>query len=321
MPIKLDVKDRKILYELDINARQTFSKIGKKVRLSKEVVNYRIKRLEKLGIIKGYYTLINMSRLGYLCNRFFIKFKNVSPKKEQEIIEFFVKHQKYWWVDSIDGFRDIGIASWEKSINDCYKRKEELLMNFKQYIDIIEQSTYTGFYIYRRAYLVNKKTKDAPQISYISWKKEDIDNIDIKILRLIAGNARKPLLEIAEELSTTFTIVNYRIKKMIKNRVIECFRPIIDLSKIGYYWYKIEFILKDNSKKQEMLDYFSSHPNIVYAYLTTAEADLEVELEVESYEKFREILDDLRTRFNDAIESYKHLLWFKEHKILFFPAE
>jgi hypothetical protein len=31
---KLDLKDRKILYELDINSRQSFSQLGKKVGLS-----------------------------------------------------------------------------------------------------------------------------------------------------------------------------------------------------------------------------------------------------------------------------------------------
>jgi len=68
-----------------------------------------------------------------------------------------------------------------------------------------------------------------------------------------------------------------------------------------------------------MLDYFARHPNIVYAYESTAKADLEVELEVESYEKFREILDEIRTKFKGQIESYQHLLWFKENKLLFFP--
>jgi len=55
----LDLKDRKILYYLDINSRQSNSDIAKKVGLSKEVVNYRIKRLEKEGIIKGYYTVLD----------------------------------------------------------------------------------------------------------------------------------------------------------------------------------------------------------------------------------------------------------------------
>ena len=35
-PIKLDKKDRKILYQLDINSRQTLSQLAKKVGLSKQ---------------------------------------------------------------------------------------------------------------------------------------------------------------------------------------------------------------------------------------------------------------------------------------------
>ena len=49
--INLDLKDRKILYELDSNSRQPLSQIAKKVGLSKEVVNYRIRRLEDQKII------------------------------------------------------------------------------------------------------------------------------------------------------------------------------------------------------------------------------------------------------------------------------
>jgi len=49
--VDIDLKDRKILYHLDLNCRQSNAQIGKKVRLSKEVVNYRIKRMEEEGII------------------------------------------------------------------------------------------------------------------------------------------------------------------------------------------------------------------------------------------------------------------------------
>ena len=66
------------------------------------------------------------------------------------------------------------------------------------------------------------------------------------------------------------------------------------------------------------MDYCSLHPNIVYAYETTNRDDLEIELEVESYEQFKEILDELRTKFDDTIESYKHLVWYKENKVKFF---
>ena len=42
----LDLKDRKILYELDRDSRRSFSQIGKNVGLKKDVIAYRIKKLE-----------------------------------------------------------------------------------------------------------------------------------------------------------------------------------------------------------------------------------------------------------------------------------
>ena len=53
---KLDLKDRKILYHLDLNCRQSNAQIGKKVGLSKQVVDYRIRRMEDERIIIGYWT-------------------------------------------------------------------------------------------------------------------------------------------------------------------------------------------------------------------------------------------------------------------------
>ena len=72
---KIDKKDLRILYELDKNARQPVSKIAKRVALSNEVTAYRIKRLEKIGLIKGYYTIIDYSLLGYTDYKVLFKLK------------------------------------------------------------------------------------------------------------------------------------------------------------------------------------------------------------------------------------------------------
>ena len=75
--MKLDLKDRKILYELDLNARQTLTQIGKKVGLKKDVVSYRMKKLQDEGIIKNYYTVIDAYKLGYTLYRYYINFQYV----------------------------------------------------------------------------------------------------------------------------------------------------------------------------------------------------------------------------------------------------
>ena len=60
--VQLDLKDRKNLYHLDLNCRQSNTQIGKKAGLSRQVVEYRIKRMEEEGIIKGYWTNIDAYR-------------------------------------------------------------------------------------------------------------------------------------------------------------------------------------------------------------------------------------------------------------------
>ena len=55
-PIRLSMKDRRIIQELNDNSRQSFSDIGRKVGLPKNVVNYRIRRLIDKGIITLFCT-------------------------------------------------------------------------------------------------------------------------------------------------------------------------------------------------------------------------------------------------------------------------
>ena len=73
--INLDFKDRKILYELDLNCRQSNTQIGKKVGLKKDVVSYRIKQMQDENIIINFWTAINTFKLGYHVYRIYITFQ------------------------------------------------------------------------------------------------------------------------------------------------------------------------------------------------------------------------------------------------------
>ena len=86
MAIKLDLKDKKILEQLDLNSRQSNSQIAKKVGLSKDAIGYRIKNLEKNQIILGHYSLLNIARLGYITYKLMFTFQNTTSEIEKEII-------------------------------------------------------------------------------------------------------------------------------------------------------------------------------------------------------------------------------------------
>ena len=81
----LNLKDKKILYELEKDARITNSLIARKVGLSKDAVGYRIKQLEEKGIIKGYRAIIDVNKNGE------VRVLDVGSKIKAE-----KKERKYW---------------------------------------------------------------------------------------------------------------------------------------------------------------------------------------------------------------------------------
>lgn len=60
----LDATGRRILRELQEDARITFSELGRRVRLTPPAVAERVRRMEEAGIITGYRAEVNRERLG-----------------------------------------------------------------------------------------------------------------------------------------------------------------------------------------------------------------------------------------------------------------
>ncbi|MHA1951374.1 MAG: Lrp/AsnC family transcriptional regulator [Candidatus Thorarchaeota archaeon] len=60
-----DELDLAILRELQVDCRIPLQEIAEKVGAPTSTVHYRVKRLERDGVIDGYYANINPERLGY----------------------------------------------------------------------------------------------------------------------------------------------------------------------------------------------------------------------------------------------------------------
>lgn len=60
----LDDTGRRILQELQGNARITFSELGRRVKLTPPAVADRVRRLEEAGIIAGYRVEVDREKLG-----------------------------------------------------------------------------------------------------------------------------------------------------------------------------------------------------------------------------------------------------------------
>jgi len=320
--VKMDMKSKRILYELDVNARRSYSQIGKKVGLSKDTVNNKIKKMESQGIIKGYYTVINVSKLGYLEFRVFVKLYRTTPKKEEEIINYLVNHPKVGWVGSVSGQWDINMGVWEKSVFKFREFWDEFMGKYGDFILTNWISIITNLIHYRKAFLVNAK-RDTSEPELVGGEiEEKADKTDIKILKILSKNARTPLLDIARKLNISQKTIAYRIKKMIKEKIILSFRALLDLNLLGIQYYKVHFTLRHKDKKryEKLLAYTKAHPNIIFTnYLNIGGADFEVETYVYSQEQFQAIVDDMKSKFADLIIDAETLQYTKEYKWIYIP--
>ena len=85
MAYNLDNTDKRILFELERDARITDSALAKIVKKSKDSVRYRIKKLEDEKIITGYRTWIDYSKIGYRSSTIYLNLINIPEKKEKLI--------------------------------------------------------------------------------------------------------------------------------------------------------------------------------------------------------------------------------------------
>lgn len=316
---QFDAKDKKILYQLDVNARQSYASIGRKTGLSKDSVNLRVNKLMERGIIRHFYTMIDATKLGYISCRLFIKFQYDTPETEKTMVDLFVNKPYTWWIGRIEGQRDLCLTIWARDTYEFYFIIKEVLSEYKWLIKDFIPGIYARFYQYRRAYLLGKETDDTKPVITCFRDIADCDETDIRLLKIISTDARLPLVDIAHKLEVASDTVRQRLKKLMKKQVIQGFRAALNLRKLGYYWYKIRLDLENVAKTGHILEYAHAHPNIVYAYQAIGGYDLELELEVESYEKFKEILNDIRGTFSADIRFFDHFLFSEEFKIAYMP--
>ncbi|MDZ4784683.1 MAG: Lrp/AsnC family transcriptional regulator [bacterium] len=60
----LDVLDRRILFELDHNSRQSISTLARELRQGRDRVEYRMQRLFDQKIIQRCFAYIDLNKLG-----------------------------------------------------------------------------------------------------------------------------------------------------------------------------------------------------------------------------------------------------------------
>ena len=321
MVIRLNKRDQKLLKILDLDARQSNIQIAKKLKISKNVVNYNIKRLEDEKLIKSYNTLVNASKLGYLFFRVYIDFYERDINVDDELIDYLIGLSEAGLVARVVGEWDVIVGFYVRKADDFQKVWHKVLEKFRKHIKLYDTALVTKQTSFRRAYLTEEK-KDISEKNWIidEAEKVKVDELDLKILQMLAKNARTPIKDIALKTDMSSMAIIYRIKQLISKGVIVGTRVSIEFSKLGYDHYRVNMELDDLKIVSKLVSFCQVHPNILKVDQAISEFDFEFDMEVKDFEQFQEIIDQMKIQFPGAIRDYNYFRVLKYHKGRYLPT-
>ena len=119
-----------------------------------------------------------------------------------------------------------------------------------------------------------------------------LDTLDEQILRMIAGNARIPFLEVARACNVSGAAIHQRIQKLTNLGILKGSEFIIDPEKIGYETCAyIGLYLKDPEQFDTVTEALKHIPEVVECHFTTGPYTMLIKLYARDNEHLMELLN------------------------------
>lgn len=312
MGLNLDLTDRRILAELDINCRISASQLAKKVRKSREAVKYRIRQLEKKGIITGYLTSINPNRFGWQMYKVYLQLENL-PEEREKFYDFLRTHRSIYWYGICDGAYDCIFAILSRNVTDYYDEINALCSQWRHLIVRKVLGVMVDTVQYNKKYLCDIPPRENGGFGG-NTSENGVDGLDLKLLDIIANDARLPMVQIARRAGSAIEVVRRRLRRMEELGIILSYRISVDLNKLGLGFFKAIIYFKSLSKKDEraLREWMRRHKNSAYYIRSIAPWEAEFEFVVENYSQFTAIINSLRERFPKVIRNCENVIFSEE---------
>lgn len=102
-----------------------------------------------------------------------------------------------------------------------------------------------------------------------------LDNLDYKILRLIASNARIPFLEVARECNVSGAAIHQRVQKLTNLGIIKGSEFTLDSNRIGFETCAyIGVFLQSPGQFKDVIEKLKEIPEVVECHYTTGKYDM-----------------------------------------------
>lgn len=320
--INLDKKDRAILTALDGNARMGFAEMGKLAQVSPEVAFHRVKSLEQKGVIAGFQTIIAVHRIGVVANKLYLSLQDATKTVRAQIEEYLMESQSVFWFGVCQGRWDLVIAYWAGNSFDFHRKVNEFQNMFSTVIHERAITFGVDTIQFSRKWLAGGAENVLETDFGKTFHDYALSKNEEEILKYLANNGRMPYARIAEYAHLSVNTVKGNIARLERKGIIAGYKILVDTHRVGFEACKAFVYFKNYNQQRvdELVLYCKQQKNVINVVLCIGPWDMEIECEVENFDEYYAILEELRGAFSDIMSHYESVVFTKEPKKMFMPG-
>lgn len=311
----------KILAELDKNSRQGAASIARTVGVSKQVAGYHVRKLLE-GPIKKALAVYDLSALGLIVHKVYLRLARATEEDERAILRFLLRHPSVSWLARTEGIYDIGIAIHTRTALELNGILHDFEREFGSLVSERIVNRVIGGEFLQRTYLGAHDARRSPCRFYTGNSRQEIDQIDKKILSMLSKDARLSSVSLSPSLPIGADAVRKRIRALEGAGVITSYTIVLDDKELGQLHYKVLMrmggLSGENDRK--FAEFCLQHQYITFYNKSIGAWDMEIDMEVPSSADFRAVMRDLKREFADTLKEYFSLIVYDVEKFDFLPG-
>jgi Lrp/AsnC family transcriptional regulator, leucine-responsive regulatory protein len=296
---KLDAKDYEILRELDINFRQSFSKIGKKVKLSKNSVGLRFQKLQNymLHNLVG----INNGALGFIEVKVYYSFDFYNEDTEKLIIKEVKRHKSILYAARYYGVYDLSICFLVNSLEHLIPQLISFNEKFSGKITQKDMQITSKHYYFRYNFLHKVPIKDYYTFDHRT-EKVVLSKSERKILLLMRYNPRMSIIELSKQTCLSPKTLSNRIKDLERKNVITGYFMTLDPAKFNHNTFKLLLQVRNIKNIDEFEKFLLTLKNIKYIVKMSGLWDYEVDFIFPTISELQEQIEIIKEKFPNSLK-------------------
>lgn len=254
----MDNIDKKLVSYLYHNLRPSINQIAKDLKINKNTANYHLKKLIDEGIIKSFPTIYNYSALGY-------EFFSLVFIKTSSNLKTFLRGNK-----NVISFGEM-IDNYNLRINLITKTKQEIQDFIDELHEKFKIEDSSIFLLNESLMFPLKFIEDGTQEQedyniHQNIEKLNLNEKDKSLLKALAENGRKRIIDLAEETKLSAELIVHKLKQFKKQKIILGTKILFDMEKLGVH-YGVLFLNLNNLHDKKPLVEFCKKNKLVESVL------------------------------------------------------